>query len=881
MTQLSNYTPAMAHGWQIVDRPSEFGAVRSALTSGEGCGVVLVGAAGVGKTTLARAVTGSLRSQVHWVASTESSRGIPLGVFAHLVGSSTSRDPTALLASARESLIAQENTVVGVDDAHLLDQLSATLLHQIAVDQAGRILATVRTGEPVPDAVTSLWKDGYLQRFELKPFNKQQSIALVESVIGGTLEGLSADLMWESSGGNPLFLRHLMEGSIDAGTLTRVDDVWQLRGPTAVPSGLAALLETRLDQAGDDVVNALKLLALCEPLDLDALTELAGDDAVDKAETRGLIRIATDGPMLNARFSHPLVGDVVRSRVGKAAARRLRGRIVQVLRDRELASATSRLRMAQLSIDSDQVVGTDLLINAAKDAIFLSNLPLGERIARAAFEREGGLQAGELLSRALLWQGHPMQADEILTRFDPNGLDELQLLLWGLPRVSILFWSMGDVIRASEVTTLLRAGVEHPSLKLVVDAVASAMAVHENKIAEGISAAEAVLADSRAPNQAIEFAAFSAGLAMPTAGRGDDFEPIAARCRAEQKATDGMIRVMVRYCDVLALTHTGKLDLADKRAADYANFSSAGQFLAWAIAKITTGLVATYRGNFPEAISSIEQALAALSAEYPLPWRLPGRLLLARAYAALGRKDDAERVLADAAAEHTGPSVALHEPQRTISRAWLAAAKGMERRAIELALLAADDAHRAGQYAVEAEALHHAARFGDRTVADRLASLTNKVQGDVVALQAHHAAAVAAADPEALDTASAELEAAGFLLSAADSAALAATLHDSAGDRRKSMESSARALRLSDQCGGAATPAIKAAARPLPVTAREREIAELIAAGLTNKEIAEQLTLSIRTVEGHVYRACFKLDVADRDELAKLIRQEPPKNGQH
>ena len=156
--------PIMATGWHIVDRPSEFGAVRSALTGNECRGVVLVGAAGVGKTTLARAVTASLRSQVHWVASTESSRGIPLGVFAHLIRPSGSRDPTALLASARESLVAESNTVVGVDDAHLLDQLSATLLHQIAIDSAGRILATVRSGEPVPDAVTSLWKDGYLRR---------------------------------------------------------------------------------------------------------------------------------------------------------------------------------------------------------------------------------------------------------------------------------------------------------------------------------------------------------------------------------------------------------------------------------------------------------------------------------------------------------------------------------------------------------------------------------------------------------------------------------------------------------------------------------------------------------------------------------------------
>jgi hypothetical protein len=106
------------------------------------------------------------------VACTESARSIPLGVFAHFVGSSTSRDPMAFLASAREAILAEQHCVVGVDDAHLLDQLSAMLLHQLAVEKSVRMVATVRTGETVPDAITSLWKDGYLRRLYLTPFTK-------------------------------------------------------------------------------------------------------------------------------------------------------------------------------------------------------------------------------------------------------------------------------------------------------------------------------------------------------------------------------------------------------------------------------------------------------------------------------------------------------------------------------------------------------------------------------------------------------------------------------------------------------------------------------------------------------------------------------------
>jgi len=84
----------------------------------------------------------------------------------------------------------------------------------------------------VPDAITSLWKDGYLQRLHLMPFTKDECVGLIEEALGGRVEGLSSDLMWEASGGNALFVRHLVEGALEAGTLRQVRGVWQLRGRT-------------------------------------------------------------------------------------------------------------------------------------------------------------------------------------------------------------------------------------------------------------------------------------------------------------------------------------------------------------------------------------------------------------------------------------------------------------------------------------------------------------------------------------------------------------------------------------------------------------------------------------------------------------------------
>jgi DNA-binding CsgD family transcriptional regulator len=862
----------MAQNWPVVRRDIEYTTIHTALVDKAGvCGIVLIGDAGVGKTTLARMVTQSLPSRVQWVAGTESARSIPLGVFAHLVGAATSRDPVAFLSAARETILAEGHSVIGVDDAHLLDQLSATLLHQLALDGSVRIVATVRSGEAVPDAITSLWKDGYLQRLHLKPFTKEQCVGLIEEALRGRVEGLSADLMWEASGGNALFVKHLVEGALEAGTLRQVRGVWQLRGRTAVTSELASLLDDRVDQLPDNVLHALRLLTFCEPLDLDTLSGIVGADAVEEAENRGLIRVVEDHHSVDVRFNHPLFGEVIRRRLGMAAARRLRGELVRALQDQPLRAAAERIRLAELTLDSDQAPDVGLLVSAAQDAVALTNITLGERLSRAAVTRGGGLAASELLARSLLWKGNAAESEEVLSAFDADGMNELELVRWGTARIANLHWSMGDAEGADEVLEMLRGRVTHNGLRLLLDGVASASLLFENQLDEAVALSERVLADPSASPAAVEWAVFGGALALALMGRGDDVAVVARRGHQVENKVDGLLRYLTAFGEVRALAMEGEFDSAAARSADIVRISSAGQYLAWGMANVLVGTVELARGRFDDTVTRMEQTVAALTSESAASWSFPARLLLAQSYCVLGRVTPGAKMVAELRTRF-GRHVAVFGPQLRIAESWLAAAEGNVSTAVDFALDAARLARESGQRAIEMLALHDAVRFGDQTSLERLVGVAGATGGRLATLIAGHAVALKERDGAAIYDAAKQFENIGALLSAADAAAQAAVAFEGDDDRKRMVEASATANRLAAACGGIRTPALELAAHPLPLTSREREIANLVAAGLSNKDIADRLVVSVRTVEGHLYRACIKLDISDREQLALMIR---------
>ena len=129
--------------------------------------VVIAGAAGVGKSRLLREVAARAAERgwsIHPVVGTSTAASIPFGaVVSLLTDSSEDASSVEILAHAKRALSAADGDrphLLVVDDAQRLDAGSATLVHQVVAEGVCRIVATVRSGEPAPDAIASLWTSG-------------------------------------------------------------------------------------------------------------------------------------------------------------------------------------------------------------------------------------------------------------------------------------------------------------------------------------------------------------------------------------------------------------------------------------------------------------------------------------------------------------------------------------------------------------------------------------------------------------------------------------------------------------------------------------------------------------------------------------------------
>ena len=863
----------------MIGRSVELGFIDEAGRRDGPAGVVVAGVAGVGKTRIAREALGAAKRRgalTRWVVATVSAQALPLGAFAatlRIIGA----DPTRLVQQAADALVAgagRAGVVVGVDDAHLLDDLSAVLVHQLALNRAATLVLTVRTGEVAPDAVTALWKDGHLRRLELQPLSEREVAALGEAVLGGQVDNATTSRLWRISQGNVLYLRHLVDGELEAGRLHQRAGVWRWRGQSQLSAGLVELIQARIGRLSDAEREVIQVLVLGEPLGTQLLVGVTDPAMVEQVEARGLVRVERSGRRLEARLAHPLYGEVERQRMGQLRACRLRGRIAQALADTGARRADDTLHRGVLTLDSDLPPDRVLLGEAARRAVELLDIPLGERLARAALAAGGGFEPRLTLGYALTWSGRGAEAETELAQLETLAETDAERVQAAIPRIGNLFWTLALPAQGEAVFAAVASTITDEAARLELTAMRTVLDAWLARPVQAAAAATEVLANPRSSSQAVIWAAWGLLMARGALGRVLGLEEIWQRANALPVSVHtayiraGLVQMWLR-----AQRLVGLLDAADHTARDYLDRYGHTSGLGHSVTSALYGQVLLHRGQVSAAVRWLRQARAALKGVDPGDQIFVIELWLTFAMGMAGDAAAARQALADLeAARH--PAFVFMEPEVLLAHAWVAAAEGALSQAIELARNAATLAESQNQLAMEVIALHTAVCFGDRTPADRLAELTTQVDGPRGPVAAAHAAALIADNGAALLAASVQWEQMGALLLAADAAAQAAAAHHRHRQRAAALSATARAHRLAQTCEGARTPALIAIAAPLPLTHREREITTLAANGLSNQEIAQRLQVSVRTVENHLYRASAKLGSSNRAEFAALLRGE-------
>ncbi|WP_431235910.1 LuxR C-terminal-related transcriptional regulator [Mycolicibacterium psychrotolerans] len=741
------------------------------------------------------------------------------------------------------------------------------------------LIVTMRSGVEVPDAITALWKDDYLRRIDVGALSREETERLTIEVLGGRVAGTLVDQLHELSSGNPLLLRSLLDTAVSDGVLTDDTGWWRLTQLPRLGLDIEQLLEARVRSLPPREREVLEIVSAAEVLDWTALRAMCDTHAISDAEQHGVIDLINDPQRVRVQAAHPVLADVVRKHCGMARLRQINTTLAQnfwsLIDDSDEGRASDPrlvIEYARLVMNSDTTPDAGLVTDAAESAMTMSSLVLAEQLARYAYDNGGGLRAAIALADALAWQGRSQDAEELLATFDPH--DEIMLVRWGCLRATNLFFGCGQRAVAEEVLGTVRSRVTLTALRSYALAVEASIAYFAGELDTAAAASSAVIADADAMPMAVLWAAVPAAAVANFRGRSKDVAAAAGRgAEAARHCTSGPQRYAISLTETLSALNQGDIPTA-QGIVDRQRQQAHGAPHAEAIVAAMAGRVELAAGDPQAASDWLQRALSAMISTLSGGWVTLVAIWAVQAEVLRGDCAAAARALSMAEATW-GPAVEVFRPLLEVARAYLSAATGQLAAAHAYIGRAAEAAARSGMTVGELEALHTGLRLGMDPDVSRFKALAEQLNSPVAVLAAAHAEAIAADDGEGLDSVAAGWESLRMRAHAADTFAAAALSHRRAGARLLAVQSSTRAHWLVSS-SGLHTPATAIIEAPLPLSDREREITTLVANGLSNRQIAARLVLSVRTVEGHLYRIYNKLGISDREQLIRLIRKADP-----
>jgi DNA-binding CsgD family transcriptional regulator len=808
------------------------------------------------------------------------------------------------------NLAREQPLLITIDDAQWADEASMAAQRFLSLriaDLPMVLLLAVRTMDvgqlPVP--LAEMLADPATTSIRPGPLSEEGAGRRIEAMLGSTDDAFAA-ACHKATGGNPFLLEQLLnevkaEGiEPTASSSARIESL----GPDTVRASVLLRLE-RMPSAGGPVARALAILgehdvALRDVATMADVSEDAAADALAELERAGLV---TGSPRL--RFAHPILRAAIEDDMPAVERSRAHEQAARMLYDREgdpVAIAAHLLVCEPGQGDWARAA----LRAAARRAEALGDPAAAVRyLERAVIERPDDGELGEVLFElglAAAHAGDPAAAEHLERAAAAGGTTKLRAQHWTAVlhlvagRVSraadVLEGALADVPEDSEAAkplleTLLAAGLESTTVRTRLGDIFDALSLPSGSPQTDFQRFELIAHAFRAVTEDADAARATELIHRALSVEEHGYYESVMRASVGRPMTAFVLTLLERYDESTAI-----LDGLVRAARDYGDRSAVGVFLAErAWTRYRAGAVESAEADAFEALRIAHDAT-----------RARGHAPIAAATAVLAGLER-ERPLEEleaivAALPPAGDSDTVVQDDLALARAWLLLSNGDAQGALDIA----SDLDRPESWGCGSPTLLPwrsvvsvaLAQLGEEERALEMAREELRLAERLGTPRALGIAQRAVAWAGPADERQARLEAAVGTLEngpaklelARVTCELGAELRRR-GDRTAAREVLRRAYALASECGGtrlanrARDELGRSGARLIrepasgveALTPSEVRVAELAAEGLTNREVAQALFVSEKTVETHLGRVYRKLGIKSRHALPGALAE--------
>ncbi len=892
-------------------RPEEFFEITQRIDRADCSAIFISSEMGMGATSLLHEVVAmeSKRRAVIALHGTPSLASIPFGILSPYLRRSSSSfveshvDAVRQLLSLLEEDEASLRKMLGMDSelrhpllildgADNIDRATAEIIASLV--RAGRLKLVIAhpAGSEPARPMPRLWEDGLVEKIQLRPLSREAGHEFCTAVLGGRPAASISWHFWNIAGGNPLLMRLVMEDSIANGTLRQQNDVWLMELHSG-PSGrrLQDVVLEQLRGLSSTAREMLDLVALSEPVSMETIIKQLGATALVELMARHLLQ-ETTGDSGVLKLTNPVYGEVIRGLVPRSRSRMLHARLVKDL-ETEPLNPESLLRMVIWALDSGHKVPDERLVSAAIFACKLYESEIALRLAGEVAGSDASRKALVIKARVMFNMGRYQETAQLLDA-DTRAAEGLSGLMFGGLLLAATRSALGlPALSIHDDAARLRTDGKNLAAQFPDDAsdilwrtceraeVLDLMALSKSGRYEHMEKhIAAILANTEAAEDADHLCNRSLALAFDAERLSAIGKPISARSSASAAfAIEQAEDHNVYFVPEMIIT---RAQVASLTAGTWEESEQMLQYFAVDLGKVTIsfggsvdlvrGMMMLRQGKNAQALEVLLTGVEALN--HSDPQQLLGYCVAMAAYAAVraGRIEAATEFL-EQYREDTGMFIVVaHE------RAFVAAVREHldgDGDGLAALLQIADDCAQRGLLTAELNALSLALDFDPKGIMERVATVAHAVEGSWAAGLAAYAESLGHRNAaQAVDAAEHLLEAqmyhhagkmlkvAASLLSKDHSGLLSRRVQDGTTRWDSALAGEGEAVGVS--------PSSQRRVQGL-LTRRELEISLLAAEGMTDKDIASMLHVSVRTVEGHLYRSYLKLGITDRHDLALAL----------